>query len=77
MSHPLIRNIAPETVESLRRPAQSNGRSLQTEIRVILNKAALETHRTESSAVERVRALIKGHTFSDSAELIREDRERG
>jgi antitoxin FitA len=73
----LVRDVPPETMNELKARAQRNNRSLEAELRVILQQVASEPQPIDRlAAVERVRALFEGRTFDDSAELIREDRER-
>lgn len=86
MSQVLIREVEPAVVERLKQRAKQSGRSLEAELRLVLQRAANEEENSEASAtqersalmadVERVRALLAGRTFSDSVELLREDRER-
>jgi antitoxin FitA len=72
----LVRDLEPVVVEKLKARAQKNGRSLETELRSILQRAAGEDMTEVLAEVNRVRALFAGRTFSDSTELLREDRER-
>jgi antitoxin FitA len=70
----IVRDVEEDIIEQLRERAWRNGRSFEEELRLILRQAA-----EKSAAVgemERIRRLLAGRTFSDSAELIREDRER-
>ena len=76
MAQVLVRNLAPDIVEILRNRARRNGRSLETELRFILGQAAKDQTQSNLDAVDRVRSLFTGRTFSDSAELVREDRDR-
>ena len=81
MAQVLIRGLRPEVVEKLKARARRNGRSMEAELRVVLQEAADErwTYKdwaTAQAALKKVRALFAGRTFSDSTELIREDRER-
>jgi plasmid stability protein len=76
MSQVLVRGLEPEVVEKLRTRAQQNGRSLEAELRIILQRAAGGPISEPLAEVERVRAMFAGRRFSDSAELVREDRER-
>jgi plasmid stability protein len=76
----LIRDLDEKTVNALKKRAAENKRSLQAELKAILNET-----------VERQRHLLKwrknadrifnelkksGRTFSDTTQLIREDRDR-
>jgi antitoxin FitA len=72
----LVRDLPPEVVERLKERARSNGRSLQKEVRAILEGAArtytmAEAREVSASWHER----LAGIEHSDSAELIREARD--
>ena len=74
MADILIRGIDDGAMKRLKARAKRHGRSLQGEARLLLEQAA---------GSEEVAAMLKGwkkrlsgRRFSDSAELIREDRER-
>ena len=76
MPQMLVRDVEPAVMEKLKVRAQRNGRSLEAEARAIF-RAAVTTDVSEMrTEVERVRALFAGRAFSDSAALLREDRER-
>lgn len=75
----LVRNLDGKIVDSLKRRAKREGRSLQSEVKLILERAALEPRLDAEKArklVTGIRTKLKGRDFPDSAELIREDRER-
>ncbi|HET6520653.1 MAG TPA: hypothetical protein VFG47_12670 [Geminicoccaceae bacterium] len=77
MAQVLVRDLDERTVERLKERARTHGRSLQREAKAILEEAAnAPTVEEARAAAERVRRRFAGRTFSDSAELIREDRER-
>jgi len=77
MAQLLVRGLEPETVERLKQRAKLHRRSLQGEAKIILEDAAQKVSMEEARAIaERIRKSFKGRTFSDSAELIREDRDR-
>jgi len=74
----LIRDIDEEILEKLKKKAAANNRSLQEEL-----KSLLESH--AGPDIERIRAMAResirkykaeGRKFSDSTDDIREDRER-
>ncbi len=76
MAQLLVRGLEPEIIERLKARAKSHNRSLQGEAKSILEESA---KMTMEEAMERAlywRKKFKGKTFSDSAELIREDRDR-
>src|SRR4051794_36971431 len=76
MAQVLIRDIAPEVVEKLKARARRNHRSLEAELRVICSEAAGEPIAEATDEISRVRSMFQGRYFSDSAALLREDRER-
>jgi len=72
-----IKNVPEDEVEKLRARAKQNHRSLQGELRAIIQEAAMHPRRTitmdELAELGRKRGLA---TPSDSAAIIREYRER-
>jgi plasmid stability protein len=77
MAQLLVRNIEPEIINRLKLRAKSHRRSLQGEAKLILEEAAQKI--TMEEARERalkIRASFGNKKFSDSAKLIREDRDR-
>lgn len=77
MSQLLIRNVEEETVELLKQRAKLNHRSLQAEVLLILQHAAKVQPGKFWSNAGRIRERLQksGGSFSDSAELVREDRD--
>lgn len=73
-----IRNVDDSIVERLKEKAAKGGRSLEAELREVLKQAAKRKTREELlAAADRIAAMTpKGVKQTDSAELIREDRER-
>jgi antitoxin FitA len=76
MAQVLVRDVEPEVMDKLKARAQRNHRSLEAELRVIFAAAVQEPEQDILSEVDRVRALFAGRQFSDSADLLREDRDR-
>jgi plasmid stability protein len=80
MSQILVRNINPRTLRRLKKRAAAGGRSLQNEVKTILDRAAQEKEPLDPAAAlalaDRVRGLFRGRKFSDSTPLVREDRDR-
>lgn len=73
----LVRNLEPETVERLKGRARSNRRSLQAEVKVIIEEA-LAREAAESDfwkMADEMRERLRGTKQTDSAILIREDRD--
>jgi plasmid stability protein len=76
MTRLLVRDLNPDVVARLEVRARTHGRSLQEEARAILEAAApLPMEEAYRIAMESQRRLA-GRVTSDSAELLREDRER-
>jgi plasmid stability protein len=72
----LIRDMQVETVERLKARAKRHGRSLQGEVKAILEEAAGYSMQEAHAVSEAWAARLAAREFSGSAELIREDRER-
>jgi len=76
MANILVRGLDQSVVERLKNRAKREGRSLQAEVKTILEQAAKVDMDTAREMLEEFRRRFKGRKFSDSVELIREDRER-
>ena len=78
MAQILIRNLDDETVARLKARASQYGRSLQSEVKLIIEEAARQNHAQVWEAIHQFRQRLQqsGRAFSDSVELIREDRDR-
>ena len=78
MAQVLVRNLSEQTVARLKKRATTRGRSLQAEVKSILEEAAKEEQADFWKAADLLRERLKrsGRKFSDSAVLIREDRDR-
>ena len=79
MAQILVRNMDEDVIERLKKRAKEDGRSLQTEVKSILEKAAYEPKvdmETARKISEEFRRRFKGRKFPDTVELIREDRDR-
>jgi len=77
MAQVLVRQLDDKIVDRLKKRAKEHGRSLQSEVKTILEDAVPDYE----GAWKRIEGLRKrlrksGRTFSDSAALIREDRDR-
>lgn len=72
----LVRGLDSRTIRRLEERARLNGRSLQQEVKEILERAAGMLTMNEAGRLsERWRHRLGGRSFSDSAHLIREDRD--
>jgi plasmid stability protein len=76
MAQVLVRDLESEVINRLKERAKFRGRSLEAELRQILQEAAADTDRERVLAVEDIQKMFSGYKFSDSTELLREDRER-
>jgi plasmid stability protein len=78
MAQVLVRNLEEHVIEALKVQARLHHRSLQSEIKGILEVAADHARRVEAfrSSAARLQASFDGKIFANGSELIREDRER-
>lgn len=76
MSQVLIRELDAETVQRLKERAGRNGRSLEAELRVILERAAGQDVQRAAALASDIRCRLAGRKHSDSATLVSEDRKR-
>lgn len=77
MAQVLVRQLDNKIVVRLKKRAKEHGRSLQSEVKTILEDAVPDYE----GAWKRIEGLCKrlrrsGRKFSDSATIIREDRDR-
>jgi plasmid stability protein len=78
MAQVLVRDLDDKVVERLKVRAQRRGRSLQVELKTILEQAAssdLDLERAKRLAA-KLRRELAGRKHSDSGELQAEDRRR-
>ncbi len=77
MANLTIRNLDDKVVERLKKKAKDNGRSLEAELRELLKQAANRKSPEELLAIaDRIAAMTPNVPQTDSAELLREDRDR-
>jgi len=76
MARVLIRDLDERTVERLKRRASRNGRSLQAELQMIVERAATVDLLESRDVAARIRRKLSGRKHSDSAELLAADRRR-
>ena len=72
----LIRNLDDETIQSLKVRAKNHNRSLQGEVKLVLEEYANRPDESPLAIADRWQGYFAGRAFSNSAELLREDRER-
>lgn len=77
MAQVLVRELSDQVVKRLKKRAKEHGRSLQAEVKTILEEAVPD-YEQAWKRIDTLREKLRqsGKTFSDSADLIREDRDR-
>jgi len=76
MSQLLVRDLDPTVVERLKQRAKQHGRSLQGEAKAILEAASLLSIEEARRMAAAWRERLSGTMVTDSATLLREDRDR-
>ena len=72
----LVRDLGADIVNRLKAVAKRHGRSLQSEVKVILIDATALSMDEARVLSDRWRKRLAGRVVSDSAKRIREDRKR-
>jgi len=77
MAQLLVRDLDPAVVARLKDKARQNRRSLQGEVKAILEEAAERATREEALAmIDKWQRKWGDRVFSDSTQMIREDRDQ-
>lgn len=76
MAQLLIRDLEQETIDRLKLRAQEHHRSLQSELKSIVEAATKMSIDEARKVTKAWQARLAGKHFSDSASLIREDRDK-
>lgn len=76
MAQILIRNIEPSVIERLKMNAKLHRRSLQSELKFIIESAAKMSKEEAKTTSELWHKRLGKRTFTDSAKLLHEDRRR-
>jgi plasmid stability protein len=77
MPNVLVRDVETSILEKLKIRAAGNGRSLQSEVQIILKDAAAKAEPlSELETARKIRESLRVKNQSDSGELLREDRAR-
>ena len=71
----LVRDVPQDVVEALKRRAAEHGRSAEAEHRIILEKALCPGRRDFWERAAELREETRGRIFTDSTDLIRQDRD--
>lgn len=77
MAQVLVQQLDSKVVVRLKKRAKEHGRSLESEVRTILEEAVPD-YDAARKRIEGFRKRLKksGRTFGDSTALLREDRDR-
>lgn len=77
MPNVLVRDVETSILDKLKIRAAGNGRSLQSEVQIILKDAAAKAEPlSELETARKIRESLRVKNQSDSGELLREDRAR-
>ena len=76
MAQVLIRELDDDVVTRLKERAQRHGRSLEAELRRILEQAATASFAEARLLAARLRRRLAGRIYTDSAASTAEDRTR-
>lgn len=76
MAQVLVRHLKADAVARLKARAKRHGRSLQTELKEILETASRHRAVEARAVAARIRRELAGRAHSDSVELLAEDRAR-
>lgn len=72
----LIRDVSTAVIKNLKIRAKQHHRSLQGELRFIVETAAKISMGSAKKLSDEWLKRLSGHSFSDSAAILREDRKR-
>lgn len=72
----LVRDVEENVLERLKDRAKQNGRSLQKELKLLFRSFVETDALSSDETAAKIRNSLRGRVHSDSAELLREDRER-
>jgi antitoxin FitA len=76
MAQILVRKLPDSLVEQLKARARRNGRSLEAEVRDVLQRAVTKDKAEFLKAADAMRARLAGRHHTETLELLREDRDR-
>jgi plasmid stability protein len=77
MAQVLVRQLNDKVVARLKKRAKEHGRSLQSEVKMILEEAVPDFERAwKRIDLLRLRLKRSGRKFGNSTDLIRKDRDR-
>ena len=71
-----IRNVSDDVYTALQEIAKKNRRSLQEQIKLILEQEVKLSNRSILASAAGWRKLLQGRELTDTVEMVRKDRER-
>ena len=71
-----IRNVSDDVYTALQEIAKKNRRSLQEQIKLILEQEVKLNNRSILAGAAGWRKLLRGRELTDTVEMVRKDRER-
>ena len=74
MAHLVLNDVDPRIIDELRRRADPAGRSIEDEVKVVLEETLGLSRMRALREAQRIRAELGG-PFADSAEILREGRD--
>ena len=72
----LVRDVEENILDQLKDRAKQNGRSLQKELKLLFRSFVEADTLSSDETAAKIRNSLRGRDHSDSAELLREDRQR-
>ncbi|HBO44125.1 MAG TPA: hypothetical protein DD670_09375 [Planctomycetaceae bacterium] len=72
----LLRDLEPDTLARLKARAKRHGRSLQSELKILVRRAVGVGGHEVAALLDNWEKRFAGRKFSSSAGLVREDRRR-
>ncbi len=76
MADLIIRNVGPETIKRLKLRAKQHHRSLQSELKYILESTTKMSIKEAKKLSRAWHRRLSDHSFSDSTKLLRKERDR-
>ena len=76
MADILIRGLSDKTVRRLRARAERHGRSLQSEVKMLLEQVADTGVQQVAAILNRWERRFRDRKFANSARMIRKDRDK-
>lgn len=72
----LVRDVEEGILTKLKERAKENGRSLQNELTYVFRSLVNNEALSDDETAAKIKEGLRGRVFSDSAALLREDRQR-